>query len=217
MPDLRGVILLCVVSVLASLAVTASALAATSYFSNPTSGTNVCGTRVHRPANYGSGDVWPALAPAGPYASSLSAFDFTNPNGEWSMFVQDDAAGNTWFFTNRFQLQITTDSSAPTATSVSPADKASGVGLASLRGLPLLYSPKLVEVWSSREFAPGVGGWHHAYGGKGRAPAKRERGRNGEPTCRSRRWRNSQSRRPSNAGMHWSKGSSEAPSGSWRS
>jgi len=35
MPDLRGVILLCVVSVLASLAVTASALAATSFFSNP--------------------------------------------------------------------------------------------------------------------------------------------------------------------------------------
>jgi hypothetical protein len=36
MPDLHGVILLCVVSVLASLAVTASALAATSFFSNPT-------------------------------------------------------------------------------------------------------------------------------------------------------------------------------------
>jgi len=76
------------------------------------SGTNVCATRFHKPTNHGSGDVWPA--PAGPYATSLSAFDFTNPNGEWSLFVNDDAPGNTGFFTNRFQLQITTDASAPT-------------------------------------------------------------------------------------------------------
>ncbi len=76
-------------------------------------GTNVCGTRFHRPANYGSGDVWPAPAPTGPYSTSLSAFDLTDPNGEWSLFVNDDAAGNTGFFTNRFQLQITTDTTAP--------------------------------------------------------------------------------------------------------
>ena len=29
------------------------------------------------------------------------------------LFVNDDAAGNTGFFTNRFQLQITTDTTAP--------------------------------------------------------------------------------------------------------
>jgi len=71
-------------------------------------GTDVCGTRFHRPANYGSGDFWPAPAPASPYATTLSAFDGTDPNGEWRLFVNDDAAGNTGFFTNRFQLQITT-------------------------------------------------------------------------------------------------------------
>jgi hypothetical protein len=96
--------------------------------------TNVCGTRSHRPTNYGSGDFWPAPAPAGPYATSLSAFDLTDPNGEWRLFVNDDAAGGTGFFTNRFQLQITTmprpDTTAPTVTSVSPASKATGVGLA---------------------------------------------------------------------------------------
>jgi hypothetical protein len=92
------------------------------------SGTDVCGTRVHRPANYGSGNLWPA--PADPYATNLSAFDFTNPNGQWRLFVQNDAAGGTGFFTNRFQLQITTDSTAPTVTSVSPANNATGVGLA---------------------------------------------------------------------------------------
>jgi subtilisin-like proprotein convertase family protein len=93
-------------------------------------GADVCGTRFHKPANYGSGDLWPAPAPAGPYSSSLSAFDFTNPNGEWRLFVQDDAATNTGFFTNRFQLGITTDATAPTVTSVSPASNATGVGLA---------------------------------------------------------------------------------------
>jgi hypothetical protein len=94
------------------------------------SGTNVCGTRLHRPANYGSGDLWPAPAPAGPYATNLSAFDFTNPNGEWRLFVRDGAAGNTGFFTNRFQLQISTDATAPKVTSVRPANNATGVGLA---------------------------------------------------------------------------------------
>jgi len=92
-------------------------------------GTDVCGTRFHRPANYGSGDIWPSPAPAGPYATSLSAFDLTNPNGEWRLFVNDDADGNTGFFTNRFQLAITTDTTAPTVTSVSPASNATGVGL----------------------------------------------------------------------------------------
>ena len=91
-------------------------------------GTDVCGTRFHRPTNYGSGDVWPAPAPAGPYSTSLSAFDGTNPNGEWRLFVNDDADANTGFFTNRFQLGITTDTPRPRVTSVAPANNAT-VGL----------------------------------------------------------------------------------------
>lgn len=88
-------------------------------------GTDVfCGTRFHRPANYGDGDVWPAPAPAGPYATTLSAFDGTDPNGEWRLFVNDDSDGNTGFFTNRFQLGITTTTpppnTRPTVTPLSP-------------------------------------------------------------------------------------------------
>jgi subtilisin-like proprotein convertase family protein len=83
-------------------------------------GTDVCGTRFHKPANYGSGDVWPAPAPDGPHATALSAFDGTDPNGEWRLFVNDDADGNKGFFTNRFQLGITTvprpDTTAPDTT-----------------------------------------------------------------------------------------------------
>ena len=90
-------------------------------------GTNVCGTREHRPADYEPGDAWPAPAPPGPYSTSLSAFDRTNPNGEWRLFVNDDSSGNTGFFTNRFTLGITTDTTPPTVVSVSPANNARGI------------------------------------------------------------------------------------------
>jgi subtilisin-like proprotein convertase family protein len=92
-------------------------------------GTNVCGTRFHRPADYEPGDAWPTPAPPGPYSTSLSAFDRTNPNGEWRLFVYDDSSGNTGFFTNRFTLGITTDTTPPTVVSVSPANGARGIRL----------------------------------------------------------------------------------------
>jgi subtilisin-like proprotein convertase family protein len=89
--------------------------------------TNRCGTTSHRPADYEPGESLPTPAPAGPYSTSLSAFDGTDPNGQWQLFVQDDAAGATGFFTNRFQLQISTvpkpDTTAPTVESIAPTGK----------------------------------------------------------------------------------------------
>ena len=93
-------------------------------------GTDVCGTRSHRPADYEPGDPWPAPAPPEPYSPFLSAFDGTDPNGEWSLFVNDDTPGNTGFFTNRFTLDITTaDTTPPRVVSTGPTNNATGVGL----------------------------------------------------------------------------------------
>lgn len=91
-------------------------------------GTNVCSARLQRPADYEPGDPWPAPAPPEPYSPFLSAFDGTNPNGQWSLFVNDDSPGNTGFFTNRFTLGITTsDTTPPRVVSVDPANGARGV------------------------------------------------------------------------------------------
>jgi subtilisin-like proprotein convertase family protein len=70
--------------------------------------TNSCGTTSHRPTDHEPGETWPAPAPSGPYAATLSAFDLTDPNGEWKLFVNDDAGDRVGFFTNRFQLSGTT-------------------------------------------------------------------------------------------------------------
>jgi hypothetical protein len=74
-----------------------------------------------------------SAGPANPYPATRTvsgvAGGITDPNGEWRLFVQDDASDRVGLFTNRFQLQITTDAIAPTATSVIPANNATGVGL----------------------------------------------------------------------------------------
>ena len=66
----------------------------------PTQGTNV-GSPV--------APIFPAPAPAGPYAKDLSAFDGTNPNGTWDLYVLDDTAQDVGQFAGGWALQISTD------------------------------------------------------------------------------------------------------------
>jgi subtilisin-like proprotein convertase family protein len=49
---------------------------------------------LYRPTNYGAGDPFPAPAPA-PTGSALSAFDGTDPNGDWQLYIVDDSAGQS--------------------------------------------------------------------------------------------------------------------------
>ena len=75
-----------------------------------------CGSGLYRPSDYGqSGDSWPAPAPGGPYADTLSAFDLTDPNGQWRLYVNDDTDDKTGFVTNRFRLNMTTREKAGVA------------------------------------------------------------------------------------------------------
>jgi subtilisin-like proprotein convertase family protein len=64
-------------------------------------------TGTYKPTNYGGGDVFPGPAPGGPYGSTLSLFNGSNPNGTWKLFVADDESGDhgaIW----RWRLEIAT-------------------------------------------------------------------------------------------------------------
>ncbi len=52
-------------------------------------------TGTYKPTNFGAGDTWPAPGPGGsPVSTTLSTFS-GNPNGNWNLYIVDDAAGNT--------------------------------------------------------------------------------------------------------------------------
>ena len=62
----------------------------------------------YKPTNYGTVDNMLPPAPGGPYAANLSAFNNVNPNGNWSLFLMDDQAGNAGVVSNGWGLVITT-------------------------------------------------------------------------------------------------------------
>jgi subtilisin-like proprotein convertase family protein len=61
-------------------------------------------------------DVFPAPAPAGPFGSTLSVFNGTDPSGTWSLFVRDDSVADSGSFAGGFSLTITTNASTLTVT-----------------------------------------------------------------------------------------------------
>ncbi len=72
----------------------------------PASGAIASGT--YKPTNFGAGDTFAAPAPAGPYSTTLAAFNGQNPNGSWALYVFDDGAGDTGLFANGWKLTIST-------------------------------------------------------------------------------------------------------------
>lgn len=47
-----------------------------------------------KPGFFGAAEAFYAPAPTGPYSTSLAAFNGANPNGEWSLYLQDDQPGD---------------------------------------------------------------------------------------------------------------------------
>jgi hypothetical protein len=54
----------------------------------PSDNTLTSGT--YKPTNFVGEDFFPPPAPVGPYGTSLSVFNGTNPNGTWNVYVVDD-------------------------------------------------------------------------------------------------------------------------------
>jgi len=93
---------------------------------NPMPDGGPCGLNLYRPTDHEPADVWPVPAPPGPYAGALSAFDLTDPGGDWRLFVLDDSSDKVGFFTNRFQLLMATRPKAEVAFGDSAVQLAEG-------------------------------------------------------------------------------------------
>lgn len=101
----------------------------------PDAGPLVSGT--FKPTNPAAlvADIFPAPAPAGPYGSTLSTFNVTNPNGTWSLYAVDDSLGDVGSIGN-WCLTITTADTAPCTLTCPPnvtqANDANQCGAASV-------------------------------------------------------------------------------------
>jgi subtilisin-like proprotein convertase family protein/putative transposon-encoded protein len=68
-----------------------------------------------KPTNIGTGDTWPAPAPAASANTTLAAaFNGTDPNGTWNLYVADDLGVDMGSIGNGWSLTITTAMSSAT-------------------------------------------------------------------------------------------------------
>ncbi|MDB5207297.1 MAG: type sorting protein [Flavisolibacter sp.] len=63
---------------------------------------------IYKPTNIGASDPFPAPAPGTTANSALSVFNGVNPNGQWSLYVVDDASGDVGSFSGGWCVNIVT-------------------------------------------------------------------------------------------------------------
>ena len=66
-----------------------------------------------------------AVTPPPPYNTNLSVFNGINPNGNWSLYILDDAPGNSGGISNGWSLNLTTEAVIASAADVGLAMRAS--------------------------------------------------------------------------------------------
>ncbi|MCL4868882.1 MAG: S8 family serine peptidase [Anaerolineae bacterium] len=113
---------------------------------NPLPDSTLITSGTYRPTNYGTGDTFPAPAPAPSTATMLSIFNGTDPNGTWSLYVVDDAGGDSGQIAGGWCLDI--DSSGPTptptATATAVPPTATPTATATPTGIPPTATPTAV-------------------------------------------------------------------------
>jgi hypothetical protein len=81
----------------------------------------------YQPTGFGEADQLPGPAPSRPYGNALAAFNETDPNGEWRLYIADDnVLGGAGFILDRFALDIKTRPKAKAAFGASVIDLAEG-------------------------------------------------------------------------------------------
>jgi uncharacterized repeat protein (TIGR01451 family) len=87
----------------------------------PNSGAIVSGT--YKPTNFDTvSDSFVSPAPAGPFGQILSLFNGLDPNGTWSLYVQDDSKQNVGNLAQGWTLAITTSNTTCCTPHVPAAD-----------------------------------------------------------------------------------------------
>jgi uncharacterized repeat protein (TIGR01451 family) len=77
------------------------------------------GSGTYKPTNFLVADLVPNPAPSSPWGSTLAAFNGTNPNGLWSLYLVDDLSIYSGALKSGWQLAITTLGTIPAATDLS--------------------------------------------------------------------------------------------------
>jgi subtilisin-like proprotein convertase family protein len=67
----------------------------------------------YRPTNFFPADIFPPPAPGAPYGALLSVFNGTNPNGTWSLFVNDFVAEDSGTISGGWTLSVLTVTAVP--------------------------------------------------------------------------------------------------------
>lgn len=76
---------------------------------------------TYLPSNFGLAQAFPSPAPSGPFASALTSFTGSDPNGNWSLYVFDNSPGDGGIVAQGWSLKVST---------VDPVNGAADLGVA---------------------------------------------------------------------------------------